>query len=270
MRSERYRSQKPVLGVRVFVQLVAVLDSCEVAESSFELGLQSGVVEQPQRTGVDVIDYALLHPQQERLALVHKNLRDVLVHDDGTLDRVFRQFCQFLVLVKLPGNCLLSSSHFVGLDLSQTVLASHIAAERNEVDKLLLELCGAALLKVLGRHVGYHFQGSCDVLALEHRAHLAAVVALLAHFPGELLDQLGFEGYELVLERQVALLAHVLRDDELLDGVVLGCEVFVADLLQLVQDFVVLGSVLHNRLERLSSSLAEDLALRKPGEGAGH
>ena len=87
---------------------------------------------------------------------------------------------------------------------------------------------------------------SCDVPALQHGAHLAAVVALLARFLGEILDQLGFEGYELVLERQVALFPHVLRDYELLDDGVLGCEVLVADLLQLVQDFVVLRSVLHS------------------------
>ena len=245
VRSQRYGSQKSVLGVWVFVQLVAVLDSCEVAESSFEFGLQSGVVEQPQRTGVESIDYALLHFQQERLALVHKNLRDVLVHDDGTLDG-------FLGNSAIPGsclgpsNCLLSSSHFAGLDLSQTVMASHIAAERNKVGKLLLEFCGAALLELFGSHAGYHFQGSCDVLALQHGAHLAAAVALLAHFLGELLGQLGFEGYELVHERQVALFHHVLRDYELLDDVVLGCEVLVADLLQLVQDFVFLRSILHN------------------------
>ena len=125
-------------------------------------------------------------------------------------------------------------------------MASHIAAERNKVGKLLLEFCGAALLELFDSHAGYHFQGSCDVLTLQHGAHLAAAVALLAHFLGELLGQLGFEGYELVHERQVALFHHVLRDCELLDDVVLGCEVLVADLLQLVQDFVFLRSILHN------------------------
>ena len=66
---------------------------------ALNLAFKAGVVEQPQRTGVEFIEYALLHFQQERLALVHKNLRDVLVHEDGTLDG-------FLGNSAIPGSCL--------------------------------------------------------------------------------------------------------------------------------------------------------------------
>ena len=194
------------MGEWVFAQPVAVLDSGEVAEPGFELGLQKRVVEQPQRAGVDVVHYALLHCQKERLAAVDKDLRNVLLHDDWTLDGVFGKLGQALGAVELAGNSFLRSSHFVGLDLVQAVLPSQIAAERNEVGEFVLEGCSAALLEVPGGHVGYHLQGALHVSPLQQPPHPAAVVPLSPHLLRHLLHQPGFQRHQLVLQGHVALL----------------------------------------------------------------
>lgn len=165
--AQRNGAEEPVLSEGVFEQFVAVFDSCVGRQSSFELGLEVRVVQQPQRTSVDIVNNAFLDAQQERLALVHQDLRNVLVHDDRTLDRVFGQIVDLLIFVKLALNSSLSGGHFIGLDLSQVVLSSHVSAQTDQIVDLGLQFIGVASFKVLLSQVLDNLKGFLQLVVLE-------------------------------------------------------------------------------------------------------
>jgi hypothetical protein len=270
VRSQRDGAQQPVLREGVLPHLVGVLHAGEGRQAGLELGLEVRVIEDPERAGVDVVDDALLDVEEEGLALVDEDLRHVLVHDDGALDGILGEILELDCLVQLALDRLDGRGHLVGLDLANAVLSPQVAAQADQVVDLLLELASAALLEVVLGHVGDHLQSGVDPLLLEHLPDLLAVVHLLPQLLGELLDEAGLHGHQLVLELGVALPAHVDADDQLLDAAVLGLEVLQTDLLERVQHLVVLLRVLHHRLQRVGASLAEHLALRPAGKRAGH
>lgn len=136
--SQRNRTQQTILSVRILQELVAILHSCVIGKAGFELLLEVRIVEEPQGTSIDVIDDALFHPQEERLALIHQYLRDVFIHDNGAFDGVLGEVSQFLVFVDLPCDCSLGSCHFIGLNLTQTILPPHVSTKTDQVVNFFL------------------------------------------------------------------------------------------------------------------------------------
>ena len=254
----------------VLHEFVRVLHSCIGGQSGFELCLEIRIVENAQRASGNVIDYSLFHSQEEGLALINQYLRYILIHDDGTLNRVFGQVLNRNCLIQFTLYCSLSSRHLVGLDLVHTVLSSKITTETNQMIDFLLEFSSGAFLEVLDCHVVNHLNGSIEVLGKQLFSDLRAVVLLFSHFFRDLLHQTGLHVDQLVLEGNVAFSSHVDRNYQLLDQVVLGLEVSQSNLLNGVDHLIVLSCVLYLSLQRVVSFLAVDNTLAKASEGTSY
>lgn len=251
------------------LQLIRVLDSGEGGDLTLELGLEVWVVEDAERTSVDVIDDSLLKVQQEGLAVVDQDLRDVLIHDDGTLNRVLGKLLQLDVLVDLSLDCLGSSGHLVGLDLPEGVLSTQIATDVDQIVELLLQVSDGLVLEVICRHLCGQLKGGINIAVPQLLSDHAADGLLLALDLRVLLDEASLHVHQLVLHLLVGVPSHVCGDDQLLDLGVLGDEILQANLCKLVEDLEVLQRVLNDCLERCVSGLAVDPAVSVASERAG-
>jgi hypothetical protein len=86
--TERDSTQQSILGKWVLHELVRVLHSSEGRQTCLELGLEVRIIQNSKRTGRYIIDYAFLHSQKEGFALIHEYLGNILIHDNGTLNRI--------------------------------------------------------------------------------------------------------------------------------------------------------------------------------------
>lgn len=86
---------------------------------------------------------------------------------------------------------------------------------------------------------------------------------------GQLLDKPVFHDDKLILKWDVSLLAHIKGNNQSLDFIVIGFEIFQGDVVKGIQNFVVFWSVLHKLLQGFSIVLLVHFVLTLPGERTG-
>jgi len=220
-----------------------------------------GVVEDTQRTGIDVIDVSFLEIEKDGLALIDEDLGNCLVHYDRTFDQVFGEFLDGDWLVYLSFGGFDGCGHFVGFDLTKTVLTSHVSTEADQISDLFLEIASFSRI-VFFTHLTDQLNSCITVLFPQLLANPLTVIEFFPHFLGKFLHEPFLQADQLIFQRLVALFSHITSNHQFFDHVILGLEVFKTDGFQLVQYFVVFLGETDLFLHGVCSAFAEDFAFR--------
>jgi hypothetical protein len=99
--------------------------------------------------------------------MINKNLRNILIHKNWTLNKIFGQIINLNGGINLPLFRRLGRLNLIGLNLLQTILAPQIPTQPNQMSNPSLQLSSHTILKIGFTDLIHFVHGTDKVILLE-------------------------------------------------------------------------------------------------------